>query len=111
MVLALSMVVTWCIAALALGHWPVPYIDDPKYINNGFVTFFYTVTMSLMIATPFTILVTIVLLIVMSKGIADVPRRVRCFLMVLIIAVVNLVLAYIVIGYLLPSELGQWLMD
>ena len=109
--LMISILVTWCVAALVLGHWPVPYQDDPKYINNGLVTFCYWVTMILIIIAPFAVLATVVMLIVLSKGIAKVPRRGRCFLTVLAIAVANIAFAYVVIRFVFPSEIGDWLMD
>ena len=35
---------TWCAGYLALGYWPRPMLDDPKYIGSGLVEFCFVVT-------------------------------------------------------------------
>src|SRR5688500_5521773 len=42
LVLAL-LYLTWITAAVSRGHWPRPYLDDPKYIN-GIVSAFHVAT-------------------------------------------------------------------
>jgi hypothetical protein len=50
-VLLASFYGTWLLARLYLGHWPVPNIDDPKFIEGFLWMWIYDLTLILLVSS------------------------------------------------------------
>ena len=59
----LCLYATWAAGRIVLGHWPIPYTDDPKYIGSVAVDAFSELAVVLLKGIPFAFLATIALLI------------------------------------------------
>ena len=109
-VLVITVLLTWSLAWIALGHRPVPWIDDPKGIDSAIVQSSYFATMMLIMALPPALLLTIVMLMVSGfRCILD-RQRLRGFLILLAYVVASVSLAYLLLT-ILPASIGKWLMD
>jgi hypothetical protein len=101
-----SLFCTWFAARFSLGHWPRPYLDDPKQIEGWFYYLFLFARLLFEVGDPAFL---IGVCIVIYLAIRDVPKRKEhlrtVLLSLLFMAAVNLFLRWD------PWRIWGWFMD
>lgn len=110
MMLPIMVTVTWFFAWIALGHRPVPWIDDPKGIDSSLVQACYFITMILIMAIPPALLLTFAMLLASGIRCFLDRHRLRGFLILLTYSLVSVSLGYFFVS-MMPPTIGDWLMD
>jgi hypothetical protein len=100
----------WVCGRIALGHWPNPNIDDPKYINSAAVKLFYIGSQFGIMATPLALGLT-VLGLVGEGGLACFDKRRVGRGLILLVACVVLWGGPILIARNDPGRVFEWFMD
>ena len=104
------LLVTWCLAWLALGHRPVPMIDDPKGIDNALMQAAYIGTILLMIMVPPAFILTAFMLLASGLRVIADRNRLRGFLVLLAYAITTTALAYVLVRTM-REDIGTWFFD
>lgn len=110
MMLPIMVTVTWFFSWMALGHRPVPSIDDPKGIDSSLVQACYFITMVLIMAIPPALLLVFGMLLASGTRCFLDRHRLRGFFILLVYSIMNLVMAYSIVKTM-PQDIFNWLID
>lgn len=105
-----SLLMTWGSAWLALGHEPVPYINDPKNIDSLLVTIFSNATALLLLGIVAAVILIVPLLLILGvMSLLDATRR-GLFARTLALVIVLMGAAWAV-NRMLPDRIFEWFID
>ena len=110
LLMPLMILVTWGLAWIALGHRPVPSINDPKAIDSTLMQSAYIGTILLMVMVPPAFFLTIIMILASGIRVLFDRYRLRGFLILLAYSITSIALAYILVIDM-PYDIGIWFMD